>query len=235
MVACDVEQGDATVINVGRGSAVLIDAGPESQTVNQCLRRLHVHALPLAVITHAHADHDGGWSGAVRGRRVGRVLHGPSGGPGGLTAAGDRFRVGAARFDVVWPPAGMPRPGADDGTAMNNSSVVMRATVGGVRILLGGDIETEAQNDLLSSGVVVASDVLKFPHHGSARQSPAFLASVGATVATISVGADNDYGHPAATALEMLRTAHTDWRRTDLAGDIAIVVRDGRLLVSTRH
>jgi len=235
MVACDVGQGDATVINVGRGSAVLIDAGPEPYAVNQCLRRLHVRALPLAVITHAHADHDGGWAGAVRGRRVGSVVHGPSGGPGGLTAVGDRFRVGAARFDVVWPPADMPQPQADDGTAMNNSSVVMRATVGGVRILLAGDIETEAQDELVSSGVAVASDVLKFPHHGSGRQSPAFLAAVGATVATISVGADNDYGHPAETALEMLRAAHTDWRRTDRAGDIAIVVRDGRLLVSTRH
>ena len=235
MVACDVGQGDATVINVGRGSAVLIDAGPEPFAVDQCLRRLHIRALPLAVITHAHADHDGGWSGAVHGRRVGSVVHGPSGGPGGLTAAGDRFRVGAARFDVVWPPGDTPRPAVDDGTAMNNSSVVMRATVGGVRFLLAGDIETEAQDALVSSGAVLASDVLKFPHHGSGRQSPTFLAAVGAAVATISVGVDNDYGHPAESALELLRAARTDWRRTDLNGDIAVVVRDGRLLVSTRH
>jgi competence protein ComEC len=118
---------------------------------------------------------------------------------------------------------------------MNNSSVVVRATVRGVRILLAGDIETEAQDAILASGADVASDVLKFPHHGSGRQAPAFLAAVGAAVATISVGADNDYGHPAVTALQMLRAAHTDWRRTDLAGDIAVVVRDGRLRVTTRH
>jgi len=235
MVACDVGQGDATVINLGHGSAALIDAGPEPLAVDQCLRRLHIEVLSFAVITHAHADHVGGWSGATQGRPVGSVVHGPSGGPGRSTVAGDRYRVGPARFEVVWPPANTARPDADDGTAMNNSSVVVHATVRGVRILLAGDVETEAQDALVAGGASLESDVLKFPHHGSSRQSPAFLAAVGAAVATISVGVDNDYGHPSEKALQLLRDAHTDWRRTDLAGDIAVVVRDGRLLVSTRH
>jgi competence protein ComEC len=81
----------------------------------------------------------------------------------------------------------------------------------------------------------LAADVLKFPHHGSGRQSPRFLQAVHARIATISVGADNDYGHPAGRAFHMLRAVQTDWRRTDLAGDIAIAVRDGRLVVVTRH
>jgi competence protein ComEC len=235
MVACDVGQGDATAIKVGAHAAVLIDAGPDSFSVNRCLRQLHVRALPLVVITHAHADHLAGWAGAVRGRRVGEVMHGPSGGPGDLAIAGDRFRVGTARFEVLWPPAGAATPDAGDGTAMNNASIVMRATVDGARILLSGDVETEAQDAILASGAAVASDVLKFPHHGSGRQSEQFLQSVGPVVATISVGIDNDYGHPAAAALQMLRRTGSDWRRTDVDGDIAVVVRDGRLLVVTRH
>lgn len=235
VVACDVGQGDATAINLGTGAAALVDAGPDALSVDACLRRLHVRVLPLVVITHAHADHLAGWAGAIQRRQVGTVLHGPSGGPGELTAVGDRFRVGSARFDVLWPPADLSKPDTDDGTSMNNSSVVVRATVHGVRVLLAGDVETEAQDALLASGAAVTADILKFPHHGSGRQSESFLQAVGARVATISVGADNDYGHPAATALEMLRRAHTDWRRTDLDGDIAVVVRRGRLLVVTRH
>lgn len=235
MVACDVGQGDATAINVGAGSAVLVDAGQEPFAVDQCLRRLGIRALPLVVVTHAHADHLAGWAGAVRGRRVGTVVRGQSGGPGDLTVAGEQFRVGPVRFDVLWPPANLSTPVADDGTSMNNASVVLRATSGGASILLAGDIETEAQDAILASGVDVASAVLKFPHHGSGRQSAQFLDAVGATIATISVGADNDYGHPAASALQLLRGANADWRRTDIDGDIAIVLRGGRLLVVTRH
>jgi competence protein ComEC len=234
-VACDVGQGDATVIRAGEGSAILVDAGPEPLSVDGCLRRLRVTALPLAVITHAHADHLAGWSGAVRGRKIGLVLHGPSGGPGEPTAAGDQFRVGPIGLEVVWPPADLGAPAATDGTAMNNSSVVLRASAHGARILLAGDVETEAQEAMLAAGAPLAADVLKFPHHGSGRQSEPFLEAVSARVATISVGADNDYGHPAALALEMLRRVSSDWRRTDVDGDIAVVVRDGRLLVVTRH
>lgn len=235
MVACDVGQGDATVINAGAGAAMLVDAGPEPYAVDQCLRRLRIRALPLVVITHDHADHDGGWAGAADGRQVGTVLRGPSGGPGQPVAAGEGLRVGRVQVEVLWPPVAASEPSEDDGTGMNNASVVLRATVGDLRILLAGDIETEAQDAILSSGVDVSAEVIKFPHHGSGRQSPAFLAAVGARLATISVGADNDYGHPADSALRLLRDGRADWRRTDLDGDIAVVVRDGRLVVVTRH
>jgi competence protein ComEC len=235
MVSCDVGQGDATVVNAGAASAMLVDAGPDPLTVDGCLRRLGVRRIPLAVVTHAHADHVAGWSGAVRGRQVGTALHGPSGGPGREVVAGERFRVGAMEVDVLWPASGSHAPDEEDGTAMNNSSVVLRVHSHGVWLLLAGDVETEAQSAIIASGVPLQADVLKFPHHGSGRQSPEFLRAVGARMATISVGADNDYGHPAPSALRMLRQLGTDWRRTDLDGDIAITLHDGRLRVVTRH
>jgi competence protein ComEC len=235
MVACDVGQGDATVVRAGRDAAVLIDVGPDPLPVDGCLRRLHVDRLPLVVITHTHADHLNGWAGGVGGRVVGRVLHGSSGGPGTPVFAGDRFHVGSLDIEAVWPPAGAVAPDRADGTAMNNSSVVLRVMTRGVVLLLAGDVETEAQEAILASGMPIDADILKFPHHGSARQSPEFLRAVDAGIATISVGEGNDYGHPDAEALDMLRQGGTAWRRTDRDGDIAIALDDGRIRVVTRR
>jgi competence protein ComEC len=112
--------------------------------------------------------------------------------------------------------------------------VVLRASVRGVRVLLTGDVGAEAQQRILRSDVEVSADVLKVPHHGSADQEPRFIDRVGARIATISAGQDNDYGHPTASLLALLRTRGTAWRRTDLDGDIAVVLRDGRLHVVSR-
>ncbi len=121
---------------------------------------------------------------------------------------------------------------------MNNASLVLRVTMTGdhpLRLLLTGDVEPDAQEALLRLHPDVAADVIKVPHHGSGRQSDRFFAAVGARVATISAGQDNDYGHPAAAALRLLRDHHVEWWRTDTDGDIAVVIRDGRLSVVTRH
>jgi competence protein ComEC len=103
-----------------------------------------------------------------------------------------------------------------------------------VRLLLTGDVEPDAQEALLRLNPDLAADVIKMPHHGSGRQSDRFFTAVGARVATISAGDDNDYGHPAASALRLLREHHVAWWRTDTDGDVAVVVRDGKLAVVTR-
>jgi len=117
----------------------------------------------------------------------------------------------------------------------NNDSVVLRLEVAGSVVLLAGDVEPEAQIDLLASGADVRADVLKVPHHGSDHQSPAFLAAVGARVAITSVGAGNTYGHPSARTLDQLLGQGARSFRTDLDGDIALLHRDGQLRVVARH
>ncbi len=242
MVSCNVGQGDATVVAAGVGSAMLVDVGPEPASVDRCLDRLHVRHLPVVAITHAHADHVNGWTGAVSGRDIGQVLVGPSGGPWSEPSrpvvAGERFAVGRLRVEVLWPLAGEPAPDSENGSSMNDASLVFLVTVLGrrpARLLLTGDVEPDAQEALLRIHPDLAADVVKMPHHGSGRQSAAFFDAVGARVATISAGQDNDYGHPAAAALRLLGEHHIPWWRTDLDGDIAVVVRDGRLSVVTRH
>jgi len=241
MVACDVGQGDATVLDAGGGSAVVVDAGPDPTRVDRCLDRLDVHRVRLMVFTHGHADHTDGWPGVLDGRQVDQVAVGPTGGPGRADIAqhvatpGESFTVGDVTAEVLWPSASGPvRVASGDGSTANNASVVLAAQVRGVRLMLAGDIEPEAQEGLLREHPDLSADVLKMPHHGSARQSKVFFDAVGARLATISAGEGNDYGHPAAAALSLLRDEDMQWWRTDTDGDIAIVERDGRLLVVTR-
>ena len=77
--------------------------------------------------------------------------------------------------------------------------------------------------------------MLKVPHHGSRYQDLAWLGSLGARVAVVSVGADNDYGHPAAETLDGLAGQGTEVLRTDRDGDVVVAVRDGRLVAATRE
>jgi competence protein ComEC len=92
-----------------------------------------------------------------------------------------------------------------------------------VRLLLCGDVEPPAQLALLTTWTAGTVDVLKVAHHGSAYQSPALLAAVRPRVAVISVGADNDYGHPAPRTLRTLRRLGALVRRTDRDGTVAVV------------
>ncbi|MDT5034128.1 MAG: competence protein ComEC, partial [Actinoplanes sp.] len=74
IVVCSVGQGDAIVLAAGAGRAVVIDAGPEPNAVDQCLRRLGVRQIVVLVVSHFHADHVGGAAGVFRGRAVTAVV-----------------------------------------------------------------------------------------------------------------------------------------------------------------
>ena len=244
LVVCDVGQGDAVVLHAGDGRAVLVDVGPDPRAVDRCLRRLDVRQVPLVLLTHDHADHVDGLAGVLRGRAVGQVQVGPldepeqqsrdlrataerAGVPVERPALGERRTLGPLAWEVLAPG----RPFSGTTSDPNNSSLVLRLTVGPTTVLLTGDVEPEAQRDLLGRGVDVRADVLKVPHHGSDAQEPAFLDAVGAAVALTSVGADNTYGHPSSRTLA---AAAPSSFRTDLHGDLALTHRGGRLVVVPR-
>ncbi|MCU1658654.1 MAG: competence protein ComEC [Pseudonocardiales bacterium] len=247
LVACDVGQGDALVLRAGPGSAVVIDTGPDPVAVDRCLRDLGVADVPLLAISHYHLDHVAGIVGVFHGRHVGRVITGPLAQPFsgeklvhdtvaahrlgvGVVAAGQAFDVGRVHLEVLGPAVAFRDTRSDP----NNSSLVLRATVGGERVLLPGDAEVEAQQALLADGLDLRADVLKVPHHGSAYSWPAFLAAVHAKIAVISVGLHNDYGHPSPLLLAELARLAVPVRRTDHDGDVALVVRDGTLTAVLR-
>ena len=98
-------------------------------------------------------------------------------------------------------------------------------------------VEVEAQAALLARlrpERVGRIDVVKVPHHGSALQDPALLGQLRPRAALVSVGADNDYGHPAARTMRALTQKGAIIGRTDRDGDVAVVGPAGALRVVAR-
>ncbi|MEO5877462.1 MAG: ComEC/Rec2 family competence protein [Streptosporangiaceae bacterium] len=233
-VVCDVGQGDGLVLFAGPRQAVVVDTGPVPALMDRCLDELGVREVPLLIITHPHLDHDGGLAGVSRGRHVGTLVPSPrteDARPGVSPAEpGRRWTVGALTLEVLGPPPGAPVSPQDSGTTVNNASVVLVARWPGLSVLLAGDVEEQAQAGL--EGLVPQVDVLKVPHHGSGRQLPGFLAAAHARISVISVGAHNDYGHPSARALQLLKGSRI--YRTDRDGAVAVCVPGGGITVVAR-
>ncbi len=230
---CDVGQGDALVLRSAPKSAVVIDAGPVPSTVDRCLDRLGVAQIPSLVLTHFHQDHVGGLSGALEGRRVAEIQVSPLDSPGDGAAlvrrtadragvpvrvprVGEVAQVGAVRWQVIGPMSAETDP--------NDASLVLLADVGGVRLLLSGDAEPTAQGLMADRWDIEGVDVVKVPHHGSRFQDAAWLRGLGADVALVSAGRDNDYGHPAPETVTLFEQAGATLWRTDRDGDVALVM-----------
>jgi competence protein ComEC len=237
VTAIDVGQGDAFLLEAP-GARVLVDAG-EDGTAARWLREHGRRSLDLLVVSHGHLDHVGGAPPVLRRLDVGTVWYRPI--PTELpevaellavaaerdvpvrdVAAGDRVTIGTLTLEVLGPPPG--RPYRYERSELNETSLVLRATAGGRRVLLAGDAERAAQADLLGTPTKLDVDLLAVPHHGAATTDPAFLRAARAAVAVISVGADNRHGHPHPDVLEVLEELGTEVRRTDLEGTLRIEV-----------
>ena len=82
------------------------------------------------------------------------------------------------------------------------------------------------EKDILNNNL--SADVIKIGHHGSdTSTSEAFLKKTGCKYAVITVGKDNDYGHPSDKTLKLLEKYNIKVYRTDYDGDI-IITYDGK-------
>ena len=228
----DVGQGDAMLIRGRSGCDALIDGGPDRRRLEQLLERHRVKRLNLAVITHSHDDHYNGFASLnERGAaRVDLLLDGggqlsspehrsivaaiaASGTEIAPARAGMRWRCGDIGVEVL-APADPPVSGDP-----NESSVVTRIEVDGVRLLASGDAESP-QLAALSLG---SFEVLKVPHHGSVDPGlPGLLARTRPRLALVGVGRSNRHGHPAPPTVNALSAAGVRVYRTDRDGSITV-------------
>ena len=234
IVQCDVGQGDALVLNLGAGSGILFDAGPEPRLLARCLRSSGIKSLPLVVISHGHADHYFGAKGLSRKFEIGEVWS------NGNTIIdetvefkvtkvrqGLRASIGEVVIQILWPDGsgGSFQSLGGDGSPENNQSVVALVTWNDRKILITGDIEPEVQAKLRHEFDLESVDVLKLPHHGSRFQDAGFLAEISPEIALVSVGKGNSYGHPNSELLNALTEQGVRVLRTDQDGPISVAWR----------
>jgi competence protein ComEC len=253
----DVGQGDAIFLQGPRGGRALIDTGPDPGRLIALLdARIPSwdRRLDLVVITHPHEDHISGMAALLDRYRIGEIVEpgmiGP--GPGDAAfrqrlaqtgrqsrtiAAGDHLTLDGVRVDALWPlPGSVPLRPPDSGTAINNVSIVLDVHFGTRRIVLAGDVEEQIDPQLLAAGIAADGrplDVLKVAHHGSGTATTdAFVEQMHPSVAVVSAGWGNPYGHPSPKTVARLEATGARLYRTDLDGSVDISTNGTDLVTS---
>ncbi len=244
-VQCDVGQGSAFVFRSGPSAAVMVDVGPPGSDPAACLDRVGVRRLDLLVLSHPHSDHVGALPEVLAAATVDRALVSPASAPEqtvravaaqleaadvpveAATADGERASgtAGDLSWQVLWPTAAAAETLPAE--AVNDHSVVVRLETSALSAVVLGDVELDGQAGVLRAVRTAGRDrpdLVVMAHHGSPRQHPGLAAALAPRLTIVSVGADNDYGHPAASAIDLYRR-HGPVLRTDECGPVTLVTR----------
>ncbi len=102
-------------------------------------------------------------------------------------------------------------------------------------ILFTGDIEKEAESQIINSKHSIESTILKLAHHGSKTSSTEeFLQRVKPQVALVGVGENNNFGHPNQEIVDRINENNIQLYRTDKMGEIEITVnKKGEIKIKT--
>jgi len=240
LTAIDVGQGDSLLVVLPHGAIMLIDGGGRlvygrprksnldigEDVVSPYLWSRGIRRIDVMVATHSHQDHVGGLASIMSNFRPKELWTGANP-PAELQALARRLGIPSSEKHPTGP---LELSGAvlevlapaDDyisKTAGNNDSLVLRISYGSRSFLLTGDMERPIETRLLASGTNLHADVLKVGHHGSRTSSTqAFLEAVSPSVALISAGYENSFGHPHPDVVGRLAARHTAILRTDLDG-----------------
>jgi competence protein ComEC len=249
VVFVDVGQGDGVVIKVG-GRIIVSDAGLPSAAdeMDAALEALGAnHHIYRAILSHAHADHIGGFIGLLEkygytidaavyaahqhyqatptNQAVMRSLdehHVPLIG----VTKGDHFSWGGASWRILNPPAGAFQAKGDEA----NASVAFRLRMLGSDLLFTGDIERDAIDALVPSWTFGRVEVFLVTHHGSNYASTnELLDTVDPEYSVLSTG-PNSHGHPGTYAIARLQASETTIYCTDRNGTLTLTLASGGAL-----
>ena len=213
----DVGQGDCTFIELGNGQTMLIDAGnPQNGAdIVNYIKSLQYSDIDFVVATHPHADHIGGMAEVLQSFKIGKMYmpkkeHTSQVFENMLNVIEEKnIELYTAKAGVNITTSGIIKidilaPVSDCSYSnLNNYSAVVKITYGETAFLFMGDAEQMVESSLLNSDI--DADVLKAGHHGADTSSTeSFIHKVTPSVAVISVGKGNSYGHPDNEALAVL-------------------------------
>jgi competence protein ComEC len=237
----DVGQGDAALVESPAGARMLVDGGPDAHAVASELAQMGIRRLDLVVFSHAHFDHVNGLNAVMSSIDVRSAVHPgvsslwidrmPPANRPEPTMEGDVFTIGDLTAEVLGPSAEQ-RETADsqsgnpegEGSTLNDASVVMRVSLQDGCSLFTGDVEEQSQQLLtLNHRRGIECEVVKAPHHGSAKLDPGFVEAADPEVVPVSVG-QNSFGHPSRTAVSLFERVGAEVLRTDRRGDIVLVI-----------
>ena len=216
------------------GQYMLYDGGnvDDGSMVVSYLQKQGVEELQYVFCSHAHEDHVGGLAAALAFFPANHVYSPVTeastkcfqdfvkytqqqGLQVEVPAVGTVWQLGGATVTMLGPVAQY--------SETNDTSIVLRVDYGATSFLLTGDMESDAERDLVNSGANLKADVLQVGHHGSSTStSYLFLNAVLPEMGVISCGVNNKYGHPHEETLSILRDAGVDVYRTDLLGTVVI-------------
>jgi competence protein ComEC len=255
LTAIDVGQGDSLLLVSPRGRTMLIDGGGRLEygnikrrakldtgedVVSTYLWSRGIRHIDILAATHAHQDHTGGLRALMENFHPSEFWTGANPPPDLVAQArAQGTRVIEQRAAAPQPFGGAtiqvlaPLPDYIPMSVGNNDSLVLRVAHGRHAFLLMGDLERAEEQNLLAQAAPLRADVLKVGHHGSRTStSEEFLNAVQPSIALISAGPDNSFGHPHATVLERLAARNTTVLRTDHWG-LASVSSDGKVIKYT--
>lgn len=245
----DVGQGDAMVLTTPHGKAIVIDTGGVlallgdfdvgERVVVPYLKHYGITKIEYLLLTHAHEDHAGGAAAIRKHFPVEHVMIGKENrneyakvlktnlqDTASFVAAytGETFVVDGVKVEIL---QALDAVRTGNGNEVSN---VFKITYGKHSFLITGDLDANGEKELLKNQANLKSTVLKVAHHGSKTSSTAeFIQTVAPQYAVISVGTNNNFGHPNQTVLERLQENKATIVRTDQCGAI-VFESDGKTL-----
>ncbi|MBQ4067689.1 MAG: MBL fold metallo-hydrolase [Lachnospiraceae bacterium] len=239
----DVGQGHATLLEIHNHYA-LIDGGDADSVIilTEYLEHIGVEKLDYVIATHYDTDHLYGIVNIMYRFDVGEILA-PEYKVNTKIYRSFRNALKAIDKTSRQPKIGevielydakltCVSPVGDEYKDENDYSIGFRIEYGEKSFLICGDATRYSEEDMLSNDINIDSDVYLVSHHGSSTSSTKkFLEAVTPAISVISVGADNEYGHPTKKVMKRLKAVDSKIYRTDKLGNIIISTNGNNLNV----